>query len=274
MQLDGWNPLTRFVLPMVIALLVLAALVWFLQRRLVYLPAGPPSPAEDALAGAEDVTLVTEDGLQLAAWWVPGGPTAVIVLPGNAGNRAARAPLAEALAGRGLAVLLVDYRGYGGNPGTPSEAGLRADARAASAWVAGREDVEDVVVLGESLGAAVAVGLATDHRIAALVLRSPFPSLHAVAREHYGPVPAAALRDEYPVLAQIRELAVPVLVVAGEADTIVPAELSREVHAAAPEPKRYVSVPGAGHNDRTLLDGDVLIDAVVDFLADHGLVGR
>lgn len=274
MPLDGWNPLTRFVLPMVVALLAIAALVWFVQRRLVYLPAGPPPAVAEVLPSAEEVTLRTQDDLGLSAWFVAGGPTAVIVLPGNAGNRAARAPLAEALAARGLSVLLVDYRGYGGNPGAPSEDGLRADARAAVDWVTARGDVDRVVYLGESLGASVAVGVATEHPPAALVLRSPFPSLHAVAREHYGPVPARFLRDEFPTASLIGGLEVPVLVVVGEADTIVPPDASREVFAAANEPKRLVSIPGAGHNDPALLDGDRFVRAVVDFLREHDVLRR
>lgn len=271
MRLDGWNPLTRFVLPMLVALLAIAILVWFVQRRLVYLPAGPPPPVSEVLPQGEEVVLRTGDGLDLAAWFTGAGATTVIVLPGNAGNRAARAPLARALADRGLSVLLVDYRGFGGNPGVPTEAGLRADARAAVAWVEQRDEVEHVVLLGESLGAAVAVGVATEHPPAALVLRSPFPSLLAVARQHYGPVPDAMLRDEYPVRSQIADLTVPVLVVAGGADTIVPEELSREVHAAASEPKRFVTVDRAGHNDRALLDGDTFVTAILEFLTEHGV---
>lgn len=272
MPLDGWNPLTRFVLPMLVALLAIAALVWFVQRRLVYLPAGPPPAVAEVLPSAEEVTLRTQDDLELSAWFVARGPTAVIVLPGNAGNRAVRAPLAEALAARGLSVLLVDYRGYGGNPGAPSEEGLRADARAAVDWVTARGDIDRVVYLGESLGASVAVGVATEHPPAALVLRSPFPSLLAVAREHYGPVPDTFLRDDFPVATQIRQVGAPVLVVAGEADGIVPLRLSREVFEAAPEPKRFVSVPGTGHNDRALLDGDVFVSAIMAFLTGHAVV--
>lgn len=256
----------------VLTLVVIGVLVvaWSLQRRLIYLPAGAPPPVEQTLPGGEAVTLHTADGLDLDAWFVPAGPTAVAVFPGNAGNRAARAPLARALAAEGLSVLLVDYRGYGGNPGSPSEEGLRADARAAADWLAAHPELERVVYLGESLGGGVATGLATERPPSALVLRSPFSSLGAVARQHYAFVPDWLLRDRFPVREQIGEVEVPTLVVAGEADGIVPAELSREVHAAAAGPKRLVTVPEAGHNDRALLDGARFIGAVVDFLREHG----
>jgi fermentation-respiration switch protein FrsA (DUF1100 family) len=126
-----------------VALVILGVIVvvWSFQRRLVYLPGGPPPPVEQVFHGAVEVTLTTSDGLDLQAWWVEAGPTAVLVLPGNAGNRAGRVPLAAALEKRGLSVLLLDYRGYGGNPGTPSQAGLLTDARAAADWLRARPNV-------------------------------------------------------------------------------------------------------------------------------------
>lgn len=270
--MQDWSPITRFLVPFVIALLAIALTVWLLQRRLIYLPAGPPAPVSEVLPAASAVTLTTADGLELDAWYLPSGPTTVIVFPGNAGNRAARAPLARGLAERGMSVLLVEYRGYGDNPGSPSEAGLLSDARAAAAWVDEHGGADGVVYLGESLGGGVAVGLATERRPDALILRSPFPSLAVVARQHYGPVPDAVLRDRYPVAAQIATIDAPVLVVMGEDDGIVPASLSREVYEAASEPKRIVTIAGAGHNDRALLDGDTFLDTIETFLREHALL--
>src|SRR5215213_1649291 len=170
-----------------------------------------------------------------------------------------RADLAAALSRLGLAVLLFDYRGYGGNPGSPTETGLAADARAALAYLAGRPEVdpERVVYLGESLGAAVALRLATERPPAALVLRSPFASLAEVGRRHYPVLPVS-----------------PLLVVAGGRDRIVPASHSRRLFAAAPEPKRLVVLEGADHNDHELLAGPRLVDALRSFLASvPGLLG-
>lgn len=218
------------------------------------------------------MTLHSTDGLDLAAWWLPGGPTAVMVLHGNGGNRADRAPLARALHELGLSVLLVDYRGYGGNPGTPSQAGLLADARAGAAWLADREDVTHRVWFGESLGGAVALALASEVPPDAVVLRSPFTSLLDVARMHYGPVPGWLLHDRYPAADWVDGLDAPLLVAAGTEDEIVPTANSRALFDAATEPRRYVTVPGANHNDGALLDGRVLIDAIDDFLTDHDLL--
>ncbi|WP_346124258.1 alpha/beta hydrolase [Nonomuraea roseola] len=150
---------------------VLLALVWIFQRRLIYLPDPAPPPAAGAvLPGARDVAFTTSDGLRLTAWHLTGGGRGVTVLVagGNAGNRLHRGPLASALRREGFDVLLMDYRGYGGNPGSPSEEGLLRDARAARALVKG-----PVIYFGESLGAAVVTALATEDPPDALVLRSP-----------------------------------------------------------------------------------------------------
>src|ERR1700736_4079661 len=162
------------------AVSVFVFLAWALQRKLIYLPSGEaPPPHAVGLPGVAAVTFRTDDGLTLQGWFVqPDQPAwfTVIVFNGNAGNRAMRAPLAVALRRHGLAVLLFDYRGFGGNPGVPTERGLIADARAARRYVAGRRDVDParVAYFGESLGAAVAIQLAAEFPPAALVLRSPF----------------------------------------------------------------------------------------------------
>jgi pimeloyl-ACP methyl ester carboxylesterase len=246
------------------------------RRKLVYFPDGGPLPPPDALVpGGSEVTFRTEDGVRLGAWFVPAAgesgdsaPTAPVVLvaPGNAGNRTARAPLAAALAARGVAVLLVDYRGYGGNPGSPDEAGLARDIRAAHRYLTEELQVPPgrLFYFGESLGAAVVTGLAMTHPPAGLVLRSPFADLVSVGKVHYPYVPVGALlKDRFPVAERIAELRVPTVVVYGAADSIVPPDQSREVARRAAGPVRLVEVPGADHNDRVLLDGSQLIDAVV-----------
>jgi fermentation-respiration switch protein FrsA (DUF1100 family) len=260
------------------AWVLLVVLAWAGQRRLLYLPlAGDFPGASAALAEAEDVTLRTGDGLTLGAWFVPARGTveatrgmSVIVFPGNAGNRALRAPLAAALSRAGFAVLLFDYRGYGGNPGRPSEEGLLRDARAAWAYLERRPgiDGERIVFFGESLGCAVAIALALEHSPRALVLRSPFTSLVEVGRLHYPFLPVRLLlRDRFPNEEKIVSVRAPVLVIAGETDSIVPPRQSQRVFQAASAPKRYLEIPGADHNDQAFLDGERLIDEVVDFVA-------
>ena len=177
------------------------------------------SPAGYGLSLAEPVAFQTEDDLRLEGWFVPAaGPPSgytAIVFNGNAGHRGYRAELAQRFAARGIATLLFDYRGYGGNPGLPSERGLARDARAALAYLRQRPDVDRarIVYFGESLGAAVAVSLSVDDPPAALVLRSPFASLEEMARVHFRGLPARwLLRDRYPSIDRIAGVRSPVLV--------------------------------------------------------------
>ena len=249
---------------------VFLALIWALQRRLIYFPSrGPVPEAADVIDGARDVTLETGDGLELGAWFVaPQGAdkdVAVLVANGNAGNRSSRAPLAEALADEGLSVLLFDYRGYGGNDGSPSEEGIRMDVRAARAFLAENAARDRIIYFGESLGAAVVTELATEFAPAGLLLRSPFTDLAAVGREHYPFLPVTLLlRDRFAVVENLEKLNVPTTVVYGANDTIVPPDQSRAVARAASVLVRAIEVEGAGHNDLALLNGDELIVATVE----------
>jgi fermentation-respiration switch protein FrsA (DUF1100 family) len=254
--------------------LLFVALLWAFQRSLIYLPDrfGVP-PAAAALPGAEDVSFETEDSLRLQGWFLPAESktgAAAIVFNGNAGNRSHRAALAAALSGIGVSVLLFDYRGYGGNPGTPTESGLLADARAARAYLASRVDVDErrLIYFGESLGGAVATALAEEHRPAALILRSPFTSVADMARLHYPflPVHPLLLVDRYDTIGRIGSVRCPVLVIAGERDGIVPLSHSLRVYQAANDPKRWATISGADHNDRALLDGERLISEVRIFI--------
>ncbi|SFQ44829.1 hypothetical protein SAMN05421810_107235 [Amycolatopsis arida] len=264
----------RLLLGLVAGLTIVAVVLaglYVLQRKLVYLPTpGPVPSAADVLPGGRDVTLRTSDGLELSAWYfpVPRPRAAVLVAPGNAGNRAARAPLARELHARGLSVLLMDYRGYGGNPGAPSEAGLARDVRAARTHLlAAGVPADRLLYFGESLGAAVVAELAVEHPPAALVLRSPFTDLAAVGSRHYPFLPVRLLlRDRFPVVEYVAHRPAPLTVVYGTADSIVPPEQSRAVTAAGGG--RAVAVPGAEHNDLVLLTGPALLDAVTAAVPD------
>jgi fermentation-respiration switch protein FrsA (DUF1100 family) len=249
---------------------VLVGLLWAVQRRLVYFPQRGPVPAADVVPGGRDVALTTSDGLTLGAWFVP-GPRAdapvVLVANGNGGHRGQLAPLARALSSAGLGVLLFDYRGYGGNPGSPSEEGLAIDVRAARSYLLEKAAVlpERVLYYGESLGSAVVTELAVEHPPAGLVLRSPFVDLATVGRKHFPFLPVRLLlRDRYRVAEQIADVLVPTTVIYGDADTIVPPGQSQQVAEAAAQLHRLVVLPGAGHNDAVLLDGDALVAAVVE----------
>ena len=253
--------------PLVVLLLVgtVIAVLWALQRQLIYFPDPTPVPsAADVITGARDVRLHTADGLELGAWFVPAnGPLdtgmAVLVTPGNGGNRAGRAKLAQELSRRGLAVLLMDYRGYGGNPGTPSEDGLAADADAAA------EALEELgypsrrtLYFGESLGSGVVAALTARRPPAGMVLRSPFTELADVGAHHYPWLPVRALlRDRFPVLAHLTTSDVPVTIIYGDRDSVVPPVLSARVADRAPSLAERVVLAGANHNDPVMFGSRV-----------------
>jgi hypothetical protein len=268
------------VLLVMLAAAALLVLAWLGQRRLMYLPAGGPvpHPRDAELATAAEVVVPTEDGLSLAAWFVePAAPAdgwTLILFNGNAGHRGFRAPLARRLSDRGIGVLMIDYRGFGGNPGTPTEIGLLRDARAARRWIdrrlAGRPS--RVAYFGESLGTGVAVALAVERPPDALILRSPFTSMVDVGRYHFPFLPVRwLLRDRYPSDQRIGSLSCPLLIIAAERDSVVPADLARRLFAAAsPAQRRWLLLPGADHNDFEALAGDAVIDATVRLLQEAG----
>ncbi len=256
----------RVALVVVSVALLLLAVLWGYQRQLIYLP---DTTAVSGSVGAQDVVLETSDGVKLGAWLLPPrGPdrgVAVLVANGNGGNRAGRAPLAQALAAEGLTVLVFDYRGYGGNEGNPSERGLARDVRAAQQYLVDfGVPAERIVYFGESLGAAVVTELATSVAPGGLVLRSPFVDLASVGQVHYPFLPVGLLlRDKFPLAEQLAGVTAPVAVVYGSSDSVVPADQSREVAEAAPTLKDLVEIPGADHNDAALVHGPEVIAAVV-----------
>lgn len=263
----------RIALVALAVILSAVALMWSLQRRMIYFPFGAVrEPEAVGLERAAAVSFPTADGLTLKGWFVspPSTPAfTVIVFNGNAGNRALRAPLADALSRSNLAVLLFDYRGFGGNPGSPTEEGLKNDARAALDYVSSRPDVDRarIVYFGESLGTAVAATLAVDYPPAALILRSPFTSMTDVGRHHYAFLPVRwLLRDRYATIDRIARVKAPLLVIGGDADTIVPIALTRRLYEAAVDPKSLLIISGADHNDDALLAGREIIGGILRFL--------
>lgn len=263
----------RIALVALAVLLFAVAIMWSQQRRMIYFPFGVVSaPEAVGLERAAAVSFPTADGLMLKGWFVSRTATpefTVIVFNGNAGNRTFRAPLADALSRSNLAVLLFDYRGFGGNPGSPTEEGLKTDARAALDYVVSRGDVDRgrIVYFGESLGTAVAAALAVDYPPAALILRSPFTSMTDVGRHHYAFLPVRwLLRDRYATIDRIARVNAPLLVIGGDADSIVPIAQTRRIYEAADGPKSLLIISGADHNDDSLLAGREMIGGVLRFL--------
>ena len=240
----------------------------------------PDAFVPDPPPGVEERAITTEDDVALHAWFAPasgpvsstertprGGDAPVLVWShGNGGNIADRVDVILALQARGLSVLAYDYRGYGRSQGRPSEAGLYRDAQAAydSERMRGTSPGR-LIGFGESLGSAVTLRLATARPCAGVVLVAPFTTMADVARRHYGPLGRLA-GTRFDAIASIARLTVPLLIAHGDRDEIVPFDLGERLFAAAREPKRFVRVRGAHHND--VLDVPSLLDAIAAFASE------
>ena len=232
---------------------VVAAMI--LENSLIYFPSVyPEGDWEPKGLPVEDVWFESDDGVQLHGWYVPqqNARAAVLFCHGNGGTITHRIDTLEMLHGRSNAsVLIFDYRGYGRSRGNPNEAGVLADARAARRWLAAHENIpeSDVVLMGESLGGAVAVDLAARDGARALVLESTFSSLPDVAAHHYPWLPVRwAMRSRFDSEAKIADYHGPLLMVHGDADTIVPLRFGRRLFEAANEPKQFILLHGHDHN--------------------------
>ena len=242
------------------------------ERKLIYFPmrAHELTPAELGLAH-EQLALRAEDGVRLHGWFLPvkGSRWSVLVCHGNAGNVSHRLDRALLMQSRlNVDTLLFDYRGYGASEGSPDEQGTYRDARAAYRWLVEREHGPGRVVLfGESLGSAVALQLALEVEARALVLESPFASVPEMARAVYPFLPLwPFVRTRYDNIAKVAGLHMPLLVLHGERDEIVPFAQGRRVFEKAPEPKRFFAIPGASHNDTYAVGGEAYWRALRDFL--------
>ena len=191
----------------------------------------------------------------LHGWFVPcERPRAVVLFAhGNGGNLSHRADLLRAFHDRlRVAIMIFDYRGYGRSEGLPDAAGILLDGRAARAWLAERAKIKEsqIVMMGESLGGAVAVDLAAADGARGLVLDSTFSSLPEVAAWHYPWLPVARLmQTRLDSAAKIVSYHGPLLMFHGDHDQIIPIQFGRRLFDAANEPKRFVVMPGHDHND-------------------------
>ena len=244
----------RYLTAAVVGYALLTGGLFLGQRRLLYFPdRAPPDLALASLDGMAPAQLATDDGLSLLAWYAPARGTnkaTLVYFHGNAGHIGHRAGKVRPYLDAGHGVLLVSWRGYGGNDGSPTEDGLYRDGRAAFAFL-DRLGVasETTVVYGESLGSGVAVQMARERRVGGVVLESPYTSIPAVAAHHYWYLPAAWLvRDRFDSLSKIGEIGAPLLVLHGERDRVVPVEFGRELFAAAREPKTWRGFAQAGHD--------------------------
>lgn len=259
----------KFILSAIGIYLGFALLVYVLQRQLIYFPEQEfPSPRAAGVPEMEAIQFQTDDRLSLSAWYAPPArphlPT-LLYLHGNAGHIGYRSTLIMAYLHQGYGVLLLTYRGFSGNPGSPSEEGLYKDARAAMQFLHAK-GVSDrcIVLFGESLGGAVAIQMATEYDVGALILQAPFTSLGEIGQFHYPFLPVKWLIwDKFDSLAKVSRISAPVMIILGRNDNIIPPSFSQRLFEAIESPKMLHSVPHKGHND---LDEPA---AVIRFLHEH-----
>jgi hypothetical protein len=259
-----------FFAVLIVGLLLVPVL---LEKRLIYFPFRTleVTPKELGLR-YEEARLVAEDGVTLHGWFLPveGSRLTVLVCHGNAGNISHRLDRAMLMHAKlKTDVFLFDYRGYGLSQGAPDEEGTYRDARAAHRYLSTARGVApgNLIIFGESLGAAVALQLALEVPARALVLEAPFTSISDMAGSVLPFLPVGRLlRTRYDNLAKIGGLRMPLLILHGDRDTTVPFAQGRRLFEAAPEPKQFFPIPGAGHNDTYFIGGDSYWRAWGEFL--------
>lgn len=253
-----------------VLLVYLGLLVWLWasQRSLLYHPGEDPGPPP---RGWEEISFSTADGLTLKGWFKPGRPGAggLLYLHGNAGNRMDALEDTVLFESSGRSLLVADWRGFGGNPGVPSEEGLYLDGTAALEALAAKAGLETrrIVVAGRSLGSAVAVEVALRKAVEALILLTPFTSIPDVGASLYPWAPVRLLcRDRFDQASRAGSLHVPVLVVAAAQDDLAPPAMGKALAARIREARFYL-VPRAGHGDLVREGGRGLEKEIASFLA-------
>lgn len=258
------------VIAAAIAYLVAMLMLYTKQRKIVFNPNRNAAVLADYQApnGLSPVVNRTADGLEIVSWYLPplrdDGRT-ITYFHGNAGHHGDRVARIIPYAAEGYGILLAGYRGYGGNPGEPTEGGLYTDARAALDFLQNKGVRPDQLILfGESLGSAVATQMATERPARALILEAPFASILRSAQQRYRYLAHDFLvRDKFDTLSKIGRVGKPLLVIHGDLDRTTPAYFGHMVFDAAREPKQGFFPKDAGHTD---LMQHGMPEAVLDFL--------
>ena len=259
----------RLVRDLAMLYVVFAGLVYLFQRKLQYFPdpTSVPLPPDPKYRGIETVNLTTTDGLRRFAWhWRGRFPATLVIFHGNAGHRGHRLDWIEDLHSLGYGVFVLDYRGYGGSEGSPTEEGFYRDGEAAVRWLE-KQGIRDLVYFGESLGCGVAVEMAKRQPPLALILQSGFSSALDVARKAYPYLPVRLLmKDRFDSKQKMAKILRPALFIHGEQDSIIPMKLGRALYEAANEPKTWFPIPEADHNDLPWVGGKTYLEGIQGFL--------
>ncbi len=273
-------PLPNFLkwfLLLALAYASMALLLYLFQSRLLYSPAFPSraletTPAQVGLS-FEWVTLTTEDNVMIKGWYLPAPNRrgTLLFFHGNAGNISHRLESLKLLHSLGLAILIIDYRGYGHSQGHPTEAGTYLDAQAAWRYLTIQRQVaaREIIIFGRSLGGAIAAQLATQTQPGALIIESAFTSIPDVAMELYSFLPVRWLaRFQYPTRRFLQAVTCPVLIIHSRDDEIIPFAHGQALFEAAHPPKDFLALNG-GHNNAFLVSSLTYLQGIDAFLKNH-----
>lgn len=247
--------LNNILCTLLILYVITLSLMYIFQRDFLYFPDPLYLSPQVAHAPKEikELKVVTEDGLNLIGWYAPAThrPQTLVFFHGNGDSLSQTVFISAPYIAAGYGFLIAEYRGYSGMPGHPTEDGLYKDARAyLKALIASGVREEDIVLFGHSLGTGVAVQMATEFHVHSLILVAPFLSIPKVAQLHFPYLFAGSLvKDRYESFKKIPTLHIPVLIANGAQDEIIPPTHGKQLFELANEPKNYLLVPDAGHNN-------------------------
>jgi uncharacterized protein len=249
------SKIKHLLLTLLTAYAVFCIALVLLQRNLMYFPDKTPFvPMEWQVPELQPIETKTTDGLTITSWYTPAQSSekqTIIFTQGNAGHTGYRNYKIRPWIDAGYGVMMVGYRGFGANPGVPSEQGLYTDSRSVFDWLRAKGiSGQNLIVYGESIGTGVAVQMATEYPASALILESPYTSTAEVGAWRYPFLPVYYLmRDRFESIKKIKNIHMPLLLIHGENDVVIPVRFGRELLAAANEPKQGVFMPGLGHSD-------------------------
>lgn len=270
----------KILAALVIAYALIVLLAWRFQDRIAFPgPSGPlPVPASVGIPDGELIAATTEDGIELRGWYLPPDPAppagerapGLIWFYGNMETVGGIAPVLREFRPPGIGMVVLDYRGYGESGGTPTEAGIYRDAEAAWRFLTARSEIDSarIAVYGRSIGSAVALYLATERPVRAVVLESPFTSGREMADEHYAMLPSWLVQLRLDNRARAEHLTAPLLVFHGTDDWIAPFEMGRAI-AQAGHAELFVPLEGSGHNETYAVGGAMYRDTFHAFLEKH-----
>ena len=251
----------------IICYVALLAALYFLQRNLIYYPSKSRPNLENFKEVYTEVKTQTKEGLWLSHWFAKQSPPYIIVFHGNAGHIEGRAYKFQFLIDQGYSVLLAGYRGYGLNPGRPSEKHLIGDSVLVLEWLLQKEEIQsqEVILIGESLGSGTAVAVAEKHPVKALIFDSAFSSACDVAKSLYPFVPVRLLlKDSWDSFARIKKVKAPLLFIHSKKDSTIPFRFGKKLFDTANEPKKHIWLKDSDHNSN--LEQSSVRSSIIDFI--------